>query len=175
MTFGAVFLRIDTFPLTWVPMYSLFQGEGDLVVTIGDKAQKKKGFEVLTAAGETQFVNNDDLNIPSNAFRRIYYQRAFGKGPPKHRRERVNLNGFSNAIFDLWYKDPATSVDWESRLMDMLNITLERRPGDPNYITQAIAVSDFAVLPREQRRRGDLSDLHIIRKKAVLKSEGAAP
>ena len=171
VTLGAVLFRVDTFPLTWVPMYSQFHGENDLVVPVGDKAIKAKGFEVLTAAGVTDFVNKDDLNIPGNAFRRIYYERAFGKGPPKHLREREALNPLSDAIFDLWYEDPAVSVDWESRLLNMLNVTTDRKPSDPNYIIQAIAVSDFAVLSREQRRRGDLSDLNIIRKKAVLKMD----
>lgn len=171
VTLAGIFFRVDTFPLTWVPMYSLFHGENDLVVPIGDREIKKRGIEVLTSAGETEYITNNDLNIPSNAFRRIYYERSFGKGPPKHLRERVSLNPFSDYVFNLWYDDPATSIDWEARLMRMLNETLERKPGDPNYIIQAKAESDFAVLPREQRRRGDLSDLNVVRKTAILTLE----
>lgn len=172
VTFGAVFLRIDTFPLTWVPMYSLFHGEQDLTVPVGNKIKTKRGFKAVTTSGEIEFIAQKDLNIPKAAFRRIYYERAFGKGPPKHLRERVQLNSVSNAIFDLWYPDPATSVDWGPRLLNMLNETLDRKIGDENYITEVTAVSDFAVLPRDQRREGDLSNLNIVQKKSVIRNEG---
>lgn len=175
VTFGAVFLRIDTFPLTWVPMYSLFHGENTLVVPVGDKAKTKRGFIVVTASGNTEFVSQKDLNIPKAAFRRIYYERSFGKGPPKHLRERVGLNPLSNALFNLWYPDPATSVDWSARLFETLNETLSRSPSDENYIVQITAESDFTALSREQRRSGDLSDLNIVRKKSVLNISGNQP
>ena len=168
VTIGAVVARIDTFPLTWVPMYSQFHGHTDLVVPVGDRTRTRAGFAVTTASGTTERINRADLNIPSNAFRRIFHERAFGKGPPKHLRERANLNPVSDAVFDLWYPDPATSIDWGPRLLDMLNASLGRAPGEANYIVRAVAESDFAVLPRAQRRAGDFDDLNLERRFGVV-------
>jgi len=67
--FGAILFRVDTFPLTWVPMYSMFKGDNILSVPVGDKPKLKKGFEVTTSSGETHFVGPKDLNIPGAAFR----------------------------------------------------------------------------------------------------------
>lgn len=173
VVFGAIFMRVDTFPLTWVPMYSQFQGVDDLVVPVGDKAVLKRGFEITTASGEVSFVGAKALNIPNAAFRRIYTERAFGKGPPKHLRERERLNPVSTAIFDLWYPDPATSIDWDARILDMLNATLERAPGDADYIVQAKASYDFATLSRDARRAGDLSDLNIQTRTSVITRDGS--
>lgn len=173
--FGAVFLRIDTFPFTWVPMYSQFHGIETLTVPVGNLPRRNRGFEVTTANGAKEFVGPKQLNIPLASFRRIYYERAFLKGPPKHLRERAALNALSNSLFDLFYEDPAVSIDWEKRLMAMLNRSLERNPGDSDYIVNAVAVSDFANLSREQRRRGDLIDLNIVTRTATLQASESSP
>lgn len=168
VTLGAVFLRVDTFPLTWVPMYSQFHGAGTLSVPVGDKAKLRKGFEVITVSGETEFIGPKTLNVPNSAFRRLYSQRAFGKGPPKHLRERARLNPLSNAIFDLFYEDPRTNIDWHVRILDMLNTTLGREPNDSNYIVKAIASYEFTNISREARRNGDLSDLNIEMRTVII-------
>ena len=168
VVFAAVFLRIDTFPLTWVPMYSLFHGEKDLVVPVGDMPQMKQGFAVTLQSGEKAHVGPKELNIPTAAFRRLYYERAFGKGPPKHLRERVALNAVSDRLFDLFYEDPATSINWEQRLLRTMNSTLERQPEDADFIIQATARSDFTRLSPEQRRQGDFSNLRLFTQEAVL-------
>jgi hypothetical protein len=157
VVFGAILFRIDTFPLTWVPMYSQFHGIEDLMVPVGDMPRMKRGYEVTMASGETGYVGPEELNVPNANFRRIYYERSFGVGPPKHRRERAALNPFSNWLFDQFYPDPATSIDWEVRVMDTLNRTLQRSPGEANYIVRAEAISDFATFTREQRRQGELT------------------
>lgn len=157
VVFCAVFLRIDTFPLTWVPMYSEFVGTEDLTLPIGDRGDLKRGFRVTTAEGETDYVGPEALNMPSTNFRRIYYLRSFGVGPPKHRRERAALNPLSNWIFDRFYPDPAVNVNWELRIMDTLNRTLDRDPADGDYIVRARAASDFATFTRQQRRLGELT------------------
>ncbi len=153
---GAVFFRVDTFPLTWVPMYSQYLGVDVVSVPVGDKAKLRNGFQVTTAAGETEFVGPKDLNVPNAAFRRLYTERAFGKGPPKHLRERERLNPLSDAVFNLFYADPRTNIDWHSRLLDMMNKTLGREPGDANYIVKAVATYEFTNISREVRRAGDL-------------------
>ena len=168
VTLGAVFFRVDTFPLTWVPMYSQFLGQTVLSAPVGDKAKLRNGFQVTTAAGETEFIGPKTLNVPNAAFRRLYTERAFGKGPPKHLRERERLNPLSDAIFDLFYEDPRTGIDWHSRLLDMMNETLERRPSDPNYIVKAVASYEFTNIPRDVRRAGDLSDLNIEMRTVII-------
>lgn len=173
VVFGAVFLRIDTFPLTWVPMYSQFHGIEDLTVPVGDKVRLKQGFEVTTLSGETEYVGAKELNIPGAAFRRIYTERAFGKGPPKHLRERTNLNPLSEAIFNQFYPDPAASIVWSERILDMLNATLERESGDPDYIVSAEATYDFATFSREARRLGDVDILDMERKTATITRSGS--
>ncbi len=168
VTIGAVFLRIDTFPLTWVPMYSQYLNKEVLNVPVGDKAKLRKGFEVTTAAGETEYINAKTLNIPNAAMRRIYTERAFGKGPAKHNRERDGLNPVSTAIFNLIREDPLTTVDWDARILDMMNETLGRRQGDPSYIVKAVASYEFTNLVQEPRRKGDLSNLYIERRTVVM-------
>jgi len=174
VVFGAIFLRIDTFPMTWVPMYSQFHGIEDLTVIVGDMPRMKRGYEVTMASGETGYVGPRALNVPNANFRRIYYERSFGIGPPKHRRERAALNPFSDWLFNQFYPDPATNVDWEARVMATLNRTLELEPGDPGYIVKAEAVSDFATFTREQRRRGELSNFETTTQRAIL-TEGGGP
>lgn len=168
ITLGAVFLRVDTFPLTWVPMYSQFHGADVLSVPVGDKAKLRKGFEVTTASGATEFIGPKALNLPNAAFRRLYSERAFGKGPPKHLRERERLNPVSNAVFDLFYKDPRTNIDWHSRILDMMNKTLNREPGDADYIVKAMASYEFTNISRQSRREGDLSDMNIEMRTAII-------
>ncbi len=168
VVFAAVFLRIDTFPLTWVPMYSQFHGVNDLTVPVGNLPRRNRGLEVTLANGASDYVGAKQLNIPVAAFRRIYYERAFGKGPPKHLRERAGLNSLSEWVFNSFYEDPAISIDWQRRLIVMLNLSLRREVDDPNYIVRAVAVSDFATFGREQRRKGDVSNLNLTTRKAVI-------
>lgn len=170
--FGATFLRIDTFPLTWVPMYSLFEGKDILTVPLGDKEKLRKGFEITTAAGETEYINRKDLNIHGSAFRRIYTERAFGKGSAKHMRERYNLNSISDAMFNKFYPDPATSIDWDSRIINMINATLEREPTDPDYVVKVVASYEFTNISRADRRRGDLSNLNVEMRTKVMTHKG---
>lgn len=165
---GAVVFRVDTFPLTWVPMYSLFEGKDILSVPVGDKAKLRRGFEVTTAAGKTEYVGAKELNIHGSAFRRIYTERAFGKGAAQHMRERHNLNPVSNAVYNQFHPDPATSIDWGERIIDMINATLEREPADPDYIVKVTASYEFTNITRAGRRSGDLSELNIETRTRVI-------
>jgi len=166
--FGAIVFRVDTFPLTWVPMYSMFKGGDILSVPVGDKPKLKKGFEVTTSSGKTEYVGPKELNIPSAAFRRIYTERAFGIGPPKHLKERHKLNPISNAVFNQFYPDPATSIDWDTRILDMLNATLKREEGNPNYIVKAIARYEFTNFERSALMVGDTTNLNSEMRTSVI-------
>lgn len=160
VTFGAVFFRIDNFPLTWVPMYSLYKNPEILSVPVGDKPKLKKGLEAVTQSGNVEFISAKDLNIPDNAMRRFYTQRAYGEGPPKHKRERVNLNAINLAMYEFFAPDPR-SWNWDSIILEKINKTLERKAGDTDYIVQINVSYDFANFSREDRLRGDLSDKNI--------------
>ena len=169
--FGAILFRIDTFPLTWVPMYSMFKGGETLSVPVGDKPKLKKGFEVTTASGNTEYVGPKDLNIPGAAFRRIYTERAFGVGPPKHLKERHRLNPISNAVFNQFYPDPATSIEWDVRIINMLNATLKREASDPDYIVKVVASYEFTNFERSALMVGDLSDLKSEMRTSIMTRE----
>ena len=168
---GAILFRVDTFPLTWVPMYSLFKPDPVLSVPVGDKAKLKKGFEVTTVSGTTEYVGPKELNIPGAAFRRIYTQRAFGVGPPKHKKERHRLNPISNAVFNQFYPDPATSIEWDVRIIDMLNATLDRAPGDPDYIVKVVASYEFTNFERAKLLVGDTSEMNVEMRTSVMTRE----
>lgn len=168
---GAVFLRADPFPLTWVPMYSVFKGGDTLSVAIGDKPKLKKGFEVLTASGEIEYINKKDLNIPGGAFRRIYTERAFGVGAPDQIRARYKRNFISQFVFETFYPDTARVIDWGPLIIDMFNKTLEREEGDPDYIVQVTASYEFTNFDREALRRGDLSEMNGRMRTSVMTKE----
>ncbi|MBF8293383.1 MAG: hypothetical protein HW392_2210 [Steroidobacteraceae bacterium] len=52
ITFGAVFLRVDYFPLSWVPMYGQRAPAGEKTFIIGDLERRKFGFGARRADGE---------------------------------------------------------------------------------------------------------------------------
>lgn len=174
VTFGAVFFRADPFPLTWVPMYSVLDGysvvDGREVlnVAVGDKPKLKKGFEVETRSGDIDFIGPADLNIPKAAFRRIYTERAFGISPPDQIRARFKRNPISQYVFERFYPDTAKQIDWGPRIIDMLNATLERQEGDPDFIVKVTAKYEFTNMDREALRRGDLSELNSKMKISVM-------
>jgi hypothetical protein len=156
--FGAVFARIDYFPFSWVPMYGMRDTDPLLTVPIGDLRQREQGFKVVRANGDVDYISRHDLNMPPANFRRLYYERAFGKGPPQHLRERKELHPINR----WWYErfvgpDPLLNADYPRQILDRMNRTFGHRPGDPEYIVRLEARSLFARYPREDRDRGDLS------------------
>jgi hypothetical protein len=81
--FGAIFLRVDYFPLSWVPMYGYREIGPQLTVKFGDKSGRKRGFFAQRANGETLYISAEDLNVPNANFRRLYHQRAYNNAPPQ--------------------------------------------------------------------------------------------
>ena len=172
--FGAVFLRIDYFPLTWVPMYGYRDARPTLVVGIGDKAMRQRGFAARRANGERLFLNAEDLNVPNANFRRLYHQRAFNHGPPQDDRERQSLAPFNR----WWYEtligpDPRLNPDYPGQLLRSVNATLGYGPADPRRIVRLEATLEFAEFPQEQLDRGDLTIRKRERRTAVVTPEGA--
>lgn len=171
--FGAVLLRIDYFPLSWVPMYGFREEAPQVTVAVGDLKRRDLGFGAVRADGERLFLSRRDLNIPPANFRRLYQERAFGEGPPQHRRERAELNAF-NAW---WYKtligeDPAKNADYSGDILRSVNRTLKLGPNDPRRIVQLEAHLDFATFTRAHLDTGDLARPYRERRIAIITDDG---
>ena len=172
--YGAIFLRIDYFPLSWVPMYGHRVVSEQLTVKFGDKSARDRGFAAQRANGERLFISPDDLNVPSANFRRLYNQRAFNQGPPQDLREREALMSFNR----WWYEtfvgpDPRLSPNYAGQLLDSVNKTFGYGPGDPQRITRLEATLDFATYQRPQLDAGDLSRPVVERATAIITDRGA--
>ena len=172
--YGAVILRIDYFPLSWVPMYGHRVVSEQLTVKFGDKSARSRGFVAQRANGERLFISPDDLNVPSANFRRLYNQRAFNQGPPQDLREREALMSFNR----WWYEtfvgpDPRLSPNYARQLLDSVNKTFGYGPGDPRRIARLEATLDFATYQRAQLDAGDLSRPVVERATAIITERGA--
>ena len=133
-------LRIDRFPLSWAPMYAMNRSSDSMWVSVFDgESVRTRGFEIVRRDGSTGWLSHVDMNIPFRAFGKIFTQRAFGLGPPKHRR----------AIDDAGQID-LVRVDWASRIMTAANETLGLRPEDPRFIVEM----------RARRSLVEVVDLH---------------
>jgi hypothetical protein len=158
ITFGAVFLRIDYFPLSWVPMYGDRDTAAEKTVLIGSLERRTAGFEAQRANGERLDINRKLLNIPHANFRRLYMQRAFNSGPPQHLRERVALMPFNR----WWYEtlvgpDPLLGANYPAQLLRSINLTLGHGSDDPRRVVRLEAHVDLATFSPANMDTGDLS------------------
>lgn len=172
--FGAIFLRVDYFPLSWVPMYGYHVAKKDVVVAVGDKDRRSRGFEAWRANGEHLTVSASDLNVPSANFRRLYNQRAFNQGPPQDDRERAALMRFNR----WWYEtfvgpDPRLNRRYAQELLESVNKTFGYGPNDPRRIVRLTAEMGLATFARDDVARGELSRPVIIRRVAIITEKGA--
>lgn len=160
--FGAVFLRVDFFPLSWVPMYGQRQVGEHVHIVIGDRAARAKtGFLAERADGERINITRHDLNVPSTHFRRFFHQRAYNRGPPQHRREREQLMPFNK----WWYEtligpDPLLTHNYALELLDSVNKTLGYGPNDPKRIVRLEARVKVATYSKEELAAGEIADPH---------------
>lgn len=171
--FGAVFLRIDYFPLSWVPMYGYREAKPELTVSVGDKELRDRGFAAQRANGERLFISRYDLNVPPANFRRLFHQRSFNNGPPQDDRERQSLSAFNR----WWYEtligpDPRGRIDYPAQVLDSVNKTFGYGRNDPRRIVRLEAHLDFATFSQAQLDRGDLSSPKIERRVAVITDHG---
>ena len=172
--YGAVFLRIDYFPLSWVPMYGYREHDDELEVAIGNLSERDRGFLAQRANGEKLNISARDLNVPRANFRRLYHQRAFNHGPPQDKRERAALMSFNR----WWYEtfvgpDPRLNPNYSRQLLSSVNKTFGYGPADPRRIVRLEASLDFATYPRAQVDRGDLSNPRVERRTAVITENGS--
>ncbi len=161
VVFGAILLRVDYFPFTWVPMYGERSIEPVLYVTVGDLDRRAEGFRATRADGRIEFIGRRELNMPPANFRRLYSERMFNEGPPQHRRERLELA----AINRWWYTnligpEPAyPGGSYQRQVLASINQTLARRPADPGYVVQIEAEAARVALTRAARDSGNFDVL----------------
>jgi hypothetical protein len=156
----AVLLRIDHFPLTWVPMYSVFKPHARLALRAEDAGQVRRGFRVRHRDGSTGWVGPEQLNISKWTMRRLYYKRAFDKGAPKVDQANQNLSPFLRRLYGLEPGEERYDADWEWRLFWSLNKTLGYEPDDPGFIVRIRAektgvfysVPDLRFVKRKTRK-----------------------
>lgn len=156
--FGAIFLRVDYFPLSWVPMYGYHVAGGDVTVGVGNKDKRAQGFDAWRANGEQLTISASDLNIPAANFRRLYQQRAFNHGPPQDDRERAALMSFNK----WWYEtfvgpDPRLNRRYPQQLLESVNKTFGYGKDDPRRIVRLDVSMDFATFTRADVKAGELS------------------
>lgn len=158
VVFGAVFLRVDYFPLSWVPMYGRRDTAAEKTFFIGSLERRMLGFEARRADGEQVLVTGTMLNIPHANFRRLYMQRAFNSGPPQHLRERLALMPFNR----WWYEtlvgpDPLLGANYPVQLLRSINRTLGFGADDPRRIVWLEARLDLATFSQSRLDAGNLS------------------
>ncbi|MGH0038238.1 MAG: hypothetical protein ACQGVK_24670 [Myxococcota bacterium] len=139
VVWSAVVFRIDRYPLTWAPMYSTYSVSETVKRRVESQERARKGFRVRHRDGSSSFVGARDLNISKWIMSRVYYQRAFGKGPIKHRQGNQNLGALNRWIRGLGPDEPRFEVDWTPRLFWTLNKTLGFEPDDPEFIVRIFA------------------------------------
>jgi hypothetical protein len=76
----------------------------------------------------------DRVNVPMRSMWRLYYERTFGKKPPKYSQQYKG-----GPVLEAWMRESAPGLrfdppDFERRLFESLNKTLGRRPDDPDFI-----------------------------------------
>jgi hypothetical protein len=142
IVWSAFALRIDQFPLSWAPMYSKNRGDaaGDdkpLEVVLQDKRRlRDHGWEVETRAGARESIPLARVNVPIRSMWRLYYERTFGKGPPKY-----NQQVAGDPLLGEWFDDVVPGLrfrrpDFARRLFESLNKTLARTPESPDFIVK---------------------------------------
>ena len=165
---SAVIFRIDRFPLTWVPMYSVYQPSETISKSIRDKAAMKKGLRVTHRDGSISYVSYKDLNIPKANFRRLYSSRIFGTDPPKHKQGNTSLGSINRWIRGLDENERNFSVDWEWRMFWTLNKTLQFEPADPKFITRIESSKQRRAYRKADLAKGDASKVEIQTQQAVI-------
>lgn len=165
---AAVIFRIDYFPLTWVPMYSVYEPRETISVKVWDKDKYRKGLKVTYRDGSTGYVSYKDLNIPKPNFRRLYYSRMFGTAPPKHKQGNIELGTLNQWVRGLEEDEPRFEVNWEWRMFWTLNKTLGHEPSDPKFIIRIEADHQKRVYRKKDLLQKDLNNIQIDTRQALI-------
>ena len=168
VVWAAVIFRIDRFPLTWVPMYSVYEPSETISAKVWDNNKYGKGILVTHRDGTTSYVSSKDLNIPKPNFRRLYYSRIFGSAPPKHKQGNTELGTMNRWVRGLDEDEPNFSVDWEWRMFWTLNKTLRHEPSDQKFIVQMEADYQRRIYRKTDLLKGNISKVEIQTRKALM-------
>lgn len=132
-------LRIDQFPLSWAPMYSTQAktapaAEALRVMQVDKQWLRDRGWELESRDGSREWVAIDRVNVPMRSMWRLYYERTFGKKPPKYSQQYKG-----GPVLEDWMRESAPGLrfdppDFARRLFESLNKTLGRSPDDPDFI-----------------------------------------
>ena len=142
VTWLAVPLRIDEFPLTWAPMYSVQSKNEAAVWTVVRKDRERletEGWRALRADGGEERVRRADLNVPTRSMWRLYFERTWQQAPPRHKHKNAGDATLDRWLLGLPPGAPIYSADWEQRLLMSVNHTLGRAPGEPGFIVRLSA------------------------------------
>lgn len=153
----AAIIRVDRFPLTWVPMYSTYKPRPDITARVVDEERMEKGLFITRRDGSTGYIGKQDLNISKWHFWRLYYQRMFGIGPAKHRQGNMNLSSFNRWIRGLEEGELNFSAEWDWRILHSLNRTLGYTPSDPQFIVRAEADYEQLRFLKQDVLKGNMS------------------
>ena len=160
----AVAFRIDRFPLTWAPMYSVYKPKKD-VFTVSHKDKKflgEFGWLATRLDGETEWVTRYDVNVPNRSMWRLYYQRTFGKGPPKYKHMNHDAGTFDRWLWGLEAGEPFIDIDWKHRMLVAVNKTLGREPGAPDFIVSLEATGQKYRFDRDTLAYIGVDERHVV-------------
>jgi hypothetical protein len=165
---AAVIFRIDRFPLTWVPMYSVYEPRETISVKVWDKDKYRKGLKVTHRDGSTSYVSYKELNIPQPNFRRLYYSRIFGTAPPKHKQGNTELGALNRWVRGLDDHERNFSVDWDWRMFWTVNKTLRHEPSDPKFIIRMEADHQKRIYRKDDLLQQDVRNVQIDTRQALI-------
>lgn len=165
---AAVLFRVDRFPLSWAPMYSVFKPGETISTRVNDKAAIRKGLHLTHRDGSTSYVSRTDLNMPRSNFKRLWGSLLFGHDPPKHKQGNTSLGSINRWIRGLDQDEPNFDVDWEWRVFWTVNKTLGLEPTDPGFVVRVQSAHDRWVIQKEDLRNGDTSQVEVLELEAVL-------
>ncbi len=159
----AVAFRIDSFPLSWAPMYSVLRHGEQISVRVWNDDDMHAGFEARLRDGGRERVSRESLNLPRLAYWRLYYERAFGQDPNKIVHENAPMGPVNRWLRGLEEGELAHPTNWEWRVLRSVNQTLGRAPDDPDFIVELRARARTLYFARE-----DTSDWHGAEEHALL-------
>jgi len=142
VTWGAVLVRSDSFPLTWAPMYSSWEPHEVTSNRVVEDAVYMRGMLVTRRDWSTGYVGARELNIVRNHMYRLYYQRTFGQPPVTWAHGSQSLGAFNRWIRGLEAGEEGPPDDTEFRVFRSLNKTFGLDPDDPVFIVRVQASFD---------------------------------
>jgi hypothetical protein len=152
VVWAAALLRIDRFPLSWAPMYSIYEASTDPEIRrrlVDKKYLKEMGWKAIHRDGTTSRVTQRDLNIRTSSMRRLYYKRTFGEAPASHRHLNHDAGTLDRRLFGLAPGEPYYVVNWHQRMLRSINRTLRHEPEDGKFIVRLEASTRTMVFDRE--------------------------